>query len=468
MVDLRTRIDLAVRWLERTQKSDGQGGAGWGWVDDVPPNPQNTAEVVCAVHAVCSLGPRAGEMASPTGGVLPHTEEQPPTVRDVLPRADEVITLLRRRSVRHGTQPWEFDEPIDTAWRLRALLVLGVPHDDPDVERAARQLRATQNSESGGWGFSGATDPDTESITVTAAVLHALAAVTPTDEASAACVRSGVGFLVRAYREDAFEGPAMASTALIVSVLSLPECAALGGRRARRVVASGVRTLLGLLRGGGDRVEEETFARGPLLHSWRHLGLHLAVAAVATAEPKAVLDPVLRESLIELLDLQETAQAHVRTGGFRTSRHGPFASYATTIALEAMVATQRALLTHINPGEALDLFCRTDGRHHTDGRRIVGLGRHGVVLNSYAGSLFALLTGAAGATIMLMSIAFTTAQNKAGMRALLIWGMAVLAIGAYIALITRLPAVPSARIYAGVFTTLTAIAIPVITFMLSS
>lgn len=48
MAGIQARIDLAHRWFLNAQAST-EDAAGWGWVPDVPPNPQNTAEVVCAL-----------------------------------------------------------------------------------------------------------------------------------------------------------------------------------------------------------------------------------------------------------------------------------------------------------------------------------------------------------------------------------------------------------------------------------
>jgi hypothetical protein len=51
VADLDRIVGEAARWLSSSIGQDGHGRAGWGWVPDVPPNPQNTAEVVCRSRA---------------------------------------------------------------------------------------------------------------------------------------------------------------------------------------------------------------------------------------------------------------------------------------------------------------------------------------------------------------------------------------------------------------------------------
>lgn len=51
MVNLESRVDLAAEWLLANITHE-ESYSGWGWVADVPPNPQNTAEAVCALKAI--------------------------------------------------------------------------------------------------------------------------------------------------------------------------------------------------------------------------------------------------------------------------------------------------------------------------------------------------------------------------------------------------------------------------------
>ncbi|MFC4372631.1 hypothetical protein ACFO5K_00850 [Nocardia halotolerans] len=437
MSGLDQRIDLAVHWLTQNQKSDGLGGSGWGWVDDVPPNPQNTAEVVCALASV----------------------EQP------IPRADEVSVLLRRRTVQHGADSWEFDAPIDIAWRLRALLVMGAAPDDTDVAWCVTQLRDTQDTESGGWRMSGRVGP--VSITATAAAMQALAGVATTSDEIADSVLRGVSFLAVSVLNDDVRAQPMYAMASISSVLIRPEFVSVGGKRTRRALEQAVDRMLTGLGRDDDRVEEEAFRRGEMADTWRHLSLHLAVGAVVSVEPSAVFDPAMRRSLTELLGLQEMTPMHTRRGGFRTSPEGFVTSYATTLAIEAMARVRQALGGAVNPGRVFEIVCRTDGAHHSDARSVVG-GRHRrIVLNSHAGAAFFGVCAAAGLSIALLAVGMDDSLPKAGSRVLVVWGTFLIALGALVALITRFPSVSRTRVAAPVFAGFTAVVLPVVTFLLS-
>lgn len=122
--DLDLRISEAAQWLSSNIGEDGHGRAGWGWVPDVPPNPQNTAEVVCALTCI-------GEE---------------------VPRVDEVLALVRSDAVEHESRgDWAFQALIDVAWRLRGLRCLvEEPADDVDVIACARALLDAQDPEAGG------------------------------------------------------------------------------------------------------------------------------------------------------------------------------------------------------------------------------------------------------------------------------------------------------------------------------
>ncbi|MEU3011253.1 prenyltransferase/squalene oxidase repeat-containing protein [Nocardia asteroides] len=438
MSGLDERIQLAVAWLGRCQKSDGQGGAGWGWVDDVPPNPQNTAEVVCALSAV----------------------GQP------VPRADEVVVLLRRRSVQHGSGPWEFDAaPIDVAWRLRALLLAGVLPDDPDIALCVTQLRDSQDADSGGWRMSAGVGP--VSITATAAACQALAGLATDNDDIAGTVLRGVSFLAVSVLSEDVRAQPMYAMAFIASVLTRPEFVSVGGKRTKRSLEQAVERMMASLEHHEIRVEEEPFRRGAMADTWRHLSLHLAVGAVVGAEPAAVFEPTVRRSLTELLDLQEMTPIHIQRGGFRTSPGGPITSYATTLALEAMAAVRQALGGAVNPGRVFDVVCRTDGAHHSDARNLIGTSRSKIILNSHAGAAFFSVCAAAGLSIAVLAVSMADSLPKAGSRALVVWGTFVVAIGALVALITRYPSVSKARVAAPVFAGFTAVVLPVITFLLS-
>ncbi|WP_280498459.1 hypothetical protein [Nocardia farcinica] len=205
MSGLDERIDAAVEWLKRNQVGDGLGGAGWGWVPDVPPNPQNTAEVVCAFAA---LG------------------------RDI-PRPEAVSQLVRRAVVhRDEGHDWPFQAPIDLAWKLRALHCLGAGVTDPDAIACRQALIAEQDGPTGGWRMSSRAGPI--SITATATAVQALAGSARDDEDSAQAVLTAVGFLVSAVIDHDPRVEPLYACAYVAAVLSRAEIAALGGQRFER------------------------------------------------------------------------------------------------------------------------------------------------------------------------------------------------------------------------------------------
>ncbi|MFE6925287.1 hypothetical protein ACFVAV_30015 [Nocardia sp. NPDC057663] len=305
------------------------------------------------------------------------------------------------------------------------------------------------------------------SITATAAAMQALAGVATVSEEVADSVLRGVSFLAVSLLNEDVRAEPMYAMASISSVLTRPEFVSVGGKRTKRALEQAVdRMMIGLER-DEDRVEEEPFRRGAMADTWRHLSLHLAVGAVASAQPTAVFDPAMRRSLTELLDLQEMTPMHTRRGGFRTSPEGFVTSYATTLAVEAMARVRQALGGAVNPGRVFEIVCRTDGAHHSDARSVIGIRRRRVVLNSHAGAAFFAVCAAAGLSIALLAVGMADSLPKAGSCALVVWGTLVVAIGALVALITRFPAVSRTRVAAPVFAGFTAVVLPVITFLLS-
>ncbi|WP_280195972.1 hypothetical protein [Nocardia farcinica] len=438
MSGLDERIDAAVEWLKRNQVGDGLGGAGWGWVPDVPPNPQNTAEVVCAFAA---LG------------------------RDI-PRPEAVSQLVRRAVVhRDEGHDWPFQAPIDLAWKLRALHCLGAGVTDPDAIACRQALIAEQDGPTGGWRMSSRAGPI--SIAATATAVQALAGSARDDEDSAQAVLTAVGFLVSAVIDHDPRVEPLYACAYVAAVLSRAEIAALGGQRFERARKLARERLLDGLRREKARIEEEAFRRGEVSDTWRHLTLHLAVGTIIAIDTTTVFDPAVRQSLSDLLDLQETTELHAHRGGFRTSASGFVTSYATTQALEAMANVRTLLNESINPAKVFDMICRVDGVHHADAQRLLSARGRAFVMNSHAGAALLAVGGPAGLTIALLAVAFADQLGKAGSRALVVWGVLFIAVGTFAAISTRLPAVPNGRIAAAVFAAYTAVVLPVITFLLS-
>lgn len=220
MSNIEQRIGWAVDWLHRSQLGDRHGGAGWGWVSDVPPNPQNTAEAVVAL----------------TAAAWP------------VPRADEVRALVRRDVVDTDSGAWEFRSPIDLSWRLRALGCLGVAPTDPAVVGCLRELLSKRDPETRGWRLSGPVGP--VSLTATTAALHALAGLAAADETAAAALLQGSSLVVSLLLDDDPRTQPMYACAHAALLLSRPEIALVGGKRVDRVRALTVERMLDGLRRG--------------------------------------------------------------------------------------------------------------------------------------------------------------------------------------------------------------------------
>lgn len=438
MSGLDGRLDLAVQWLGRNQVVDGQGGAGWGWVSDVPPNPQNTAEVVCALA-------RAGRE---------------------IPRSAEVLTLVRRGTVtsQHRGE-WTFQSPVDVAWRLRALQCLGIAPTDSDVVDSIEALVAEQDSDTGGWRLSGRAGP--VSVTATAHAIRALTGPATAHEGAARALLRATTFLISLMLDGDPRTEPLYACAYVASIVSQPEVAAVGGKRVERARGRVLERLLAGLRQGHAPVEEEAFRRGEVADTWRHLSLHLAVGAAVAADPHTIFEPPVRQALTGLLDLQETGELHTNCGGFRTSAEGFVTSYATTQALEAMVAVRTAVNSGVSPARVFDLICGTDGVHHTDAQNLVSVRGRSVVMNSHAGALLFAVGGSAGLTIAILAVIFADDLKEIGSRALVVWGTLFVAVGTFSLVSTRFPATPNGRIAAAVFAAFTAVVLPVVTFLLS-
>ncbi|WP_067688164.1 hypothetical protein [Nocardia jejuensis] len=438
MSNLDERIDAAVAWMRQSQLSDGHGGAGWGWVSDVPPNPQNSAEVVCALSAASRLVPRAAEVANLVKRGAVHREE-------------------------HGE--WAFRAPIDLSWRMRAMHCLGVANSDP-IARACREtLLAEEDEDSGGWRLSGRVGP--VSVTATANAIHALSFSVTDEEAAAKAVLRGTRFLVDSMLDDDPRIHPMYASAYVATTLARPEIAAIGGKRVERARMLAVDRLLAGLREDGSRIEEEHFRRGAVADTWRHLTLHLSVGAALIAAPPAVFDPAVRKALSHLLDLQETEPLQAQHGGFRTSSEGFVTSYAGTQALEAMLAARTVVNESLNPARIFDMICRDEGAHHQDAQQVLSVRGHTVVMNSLSGAIALGLGAPAGLTISALAVGFADDLGKVGSRALVVWGMLFVAFGTLAGIATRYPDYSKRKIAALVFAGYTALVLPIVSFLLA-
>jgi hypothetical protein len=432
------RIGLAADWFGRNLVQHDDGYAGWGWSTDVPPNPQDTAEVVCALSRV----------------------NRP------VPEATAVLALVRRDAVSHSTRgEWEFHAPVDAAWRLRALRCFGVAAADADLVACRNALLAAQDADTGGWSL--ADGVAAVSVTATTAAIRALVELSASDDEAARAALRGTTFLVSAMlAEDPRVDPNYAA-AQIASLLAVPEIAGLGGTRVRRAHELATERVLSALDAGLGRLEEEQIRRGSVAQTWHHATLQLSVAALASSDDRWVFHPTFRRAFIELLDYQQLSPIHRDRGGFRTSREGFITSYATAQAVHALAQVRSQVGEWVNPARVFDMLCRREGVHHTDPQEVVPVGRAPMVMNSPAGAAFLAMGAASGSTIVTLALIFAGRSGEIASRALVSWGLTFVFLGIYGFAATRLNSIPKGKVGAVVFAAFTAIVFPVVAFLLA-
>jgi hypothetical protein len=457
MSNFTRRVDLAVEWFNSRVIPDGDGGAGWGWMPDVVPNPQNTAEVVC---------------------ILARLDR-------VIPREQEVVKLIRRRTVRHASgNDWDFGSCIDVAWRLHALRYLINDQQDPDILECAQLLVNTQDEATGGWRMAGSSGPI--SITATCAAVLALCGLkspansppvrdrrlrsleTPLDIPRTVDV--GLRMLITAVLGDDPRADPLYANAEVAHLLSQPEIEAFGGERNKRAKAKAAGRVLAALEDNRLDIEDEVFTRGPVADSWRHLPVYLALEATAEAAPHQICEPAFRRALIRMLDLQEVGDDLVNTvnfGGFRTSEEGFVTTYATAHGLGVLAALETWLDRRVNPGSVFNLLSRSTGEHHTDPRDIVTFGDRVVTMNSYAGELLLATELVAAATVISLAICFKEQLEHGGTGLLLLLSGSFLANGIFFFVSARFPGVSKGRLVSAVLSPFVAFAVSIVVYILS-
>ncbi|MET8779936.1 hypothetical protein ABZV58_33530 [Nocardia sp. NPDC004654] len=432
------RIALAADWFDRNLVRHDESYAGWGWSADVPPNPQDTAEVVCALKRV--------------GRPVPESES--------------VLALVRRDVVRHSNRgEWEFHAPVDAAWRLRALRCFEASAADGDVLACRNALLTAQDADTGGWAL--ADGVAAVSVTATTAAIRALVELATDDDEAARAALRGTSFLVSAVLGDDPRVAPNYASAQIAGLLALPEITGLGGARVERAHRLASERVLDCLEVGIGTLEEEQIRRGDVAQTWHHATLQLSVAALATAGERLVFHPTFRRAFVQLLDFQQLSPIHRDRGGFRTSREGFITSYATAQAIHALAQVRSEVGEWVNPATVFDLLCERKGMHHTDPQEVVPMGKRPMVMNSPAGAAFFAMGSAAGITIVTLALLFSKPLGEIASRALVAWGTLFVFLGIYGFAATRLISLPKGKVAAVVFAAFTAIVFPVVAFLLA-
>lgn len=426
------RMNTGLAWLTRRLVVLDDGLAGWGWVADVHPNPQDTAE---AAHAYLLL--------------------------DVpVPQRELVIRMIESEDpiVCRG-QRWEFDTSLDAAWRLRVLADLQRQTDatiDPSVlDRLVDSLYDRVGS--GGWPIVAGDDP---SIFATAMVLQALATADRLDQAPELVGAAWEAAIAAAVAPG--QHCPLASRAYAVACLADGDLKRLRTGRSERAMRTGASALLEVLQEAPAVIEEETFFRGSALDRWRHFILPLALNAVAKAQPAMVTTPHFRQNFSALCDLQQ--MDGVNRGGFAIGPMGLVTSYATVQAIAAIRAVDRAIESHSNPGEIVEMLFLREGRHHTDPQVIGGPPGQHVIANSRAAFAGAVVASLLAASAVLAMVAGDGSPNTRRV----VFGLDtyLLALAWYGYLAARFPKIPKARLASVLFAGVTAVLFPLLSLLI--
>lgn len=430
-ISIDRRIDLACRWLEEAESPAG----GWGWVADVSPNPQNTAEVVVAL--------------SHTGSSATELER----LLDALATWEVVWPDGRR---------WVFDTPIDQAWRLRGLCRLPKTRArDQHISRTLRDLRRKFTGR--GWSLAPTLG---ESSFATAVVLVAVGELSVRESVPALALHymAAWQWLLTDLGRPSNLDCAIAHTSWALLALSEPAFSQWRNSAYRRAVKVGLQRLLDAL-AGPIPVEEEQFSRGPIRDKWRHPNLAIVIQAVLRIEPSQLFNPAVRQHFGELMRHQRTG-TDGEEGAFALNEAGPATTYSTTHGIQTMVMVKQAF-AQASPGDVLELFCRIDGRHHTDAQQIAPtFGGNAIIMNSTAGLAVGTLfttTISIFTTFMLGGIALTDISRKVLACTLVYF----LAIGWYGYLAARLPRTPNRNIALSIYGAVTAVALPIVTYLVT-
>jgi hypothetical protein len=420
---------VACEWLERCESSSG----GWGWVSDVIPNPQNTAEIIVAL---C----RAGRSAN---GFARHIE-----------------LLSSTRLVWPDGRIWSFDTPLDWAWRLRGIALLpGGPGSSRDRQlgRCLRELRRQFTGR--GWRLS----PNApESAFATSLALISISEAAP---ATADRFRASWRWLLTELRQPSNPECPVAHTSWALLAVTEPVFAPWRDAAYRRAVRAGVRRLLDLTHETVP-TEEEAFTRSQIRDIWRHPNMAVVLQAVLRVDPRQLFDPGVRRLFWHLIENQRYDAEDKEFGAFALNSGGPVTTYSTSHGLETMVAVRTAL-GEASPADVLEKLCQIDGRHHSDAQEILRVpNRYPILLNSTAGLAFGILLTIPTASFLAVVLSGASIGDLG--RKVIACGLAcLLAIGWYGYLAARWPNTPNRNVALGIYGVITAVILPIVTYLVT-
>lgn len=320
----------AATWLKRVYS---ESPPGWGWVQHIPPNAQNTAEVLLALLS------------------LPE--------RDPSPEFPDVV----RSCVEHNLVNCNRSATRNLAWATRALIEVRRQNAyeaadtlDGSIGSGLDALRQLQNPD-GGWPEV-ADEPS--QVTWTALTLMLLGGELPEDSVAAAtdylegAQRSDGGWPLWTMSPDEVEARFKDHPRMIASassqVNSNAACTAYAvlalGRRSRnyRAQKRGVAWLIAHIDEHGRLpLFQQVSVIESEVSTFRHFSTCWALQAILAVDPQFVFNDRVASLVMYLLGLRDQA-----TGGWRASEDSDPYTWATCNAIYAMRSVLQAL-QRVNP-----------------------------------------------------------------------------------------------------------------------
>ena len=395
---------------------------------DVAANPQNTAEVACALVA-------AG--------------------LDVQSLQDCIELISAEYVTLPDGHRWQMKTPLDAAWRLRGLASL-LPSGHSSIQMAVDGL--AELCREGLWSLDGASG-SSPSVFATAVAVEALGAARKTAPVETTKALSFLkDYLAReGWRDDSCP---LSHTAWAILALIRAEHGTGLPKRLDGPLRKGIEMLFKEV-GRGPEVEEEDVLRGGRADTWRHNTSNLVLTALLAAQPEAALAPAMRLATRSALNCQDM-RGH-NAGAFRTGAGGIFTTYATAQGIELLLAYKRAV-REVCPADAVEALLRPDGGHHTDPQSIfVPLGHVRFMANSSAMFVWAATSTLSTGALMGMLIYGGTLiplLRKVGV----VFSLYALAFGWYGYICARFPRLSNWKIATVLYGLMTALWIPLVMY----
>lgn len=373
--DVNEYMDLALRWLVKVYD---QEKCGWGWIQHIPANEQNTSEVVVAL--------------------LNHGRNKYEFLELVRECAREQLLVAKAQV----TQDW--------VWVTKALLELrrfGVFESDSEekklldlaIGQGLAKIQELWDSRNGGWPDSAGAPSQ---ITWTGVVLYFLHEYLPVRQVNAA-----KKFLARAQNADGGWGlwkmsveeveemfadhPRLISRAA-AQINSNAGCTALAVLALERVehapgqVRKGVKWLLeNTMENGGWPVFHQVGVRGSAVYTWRHFSTAWAIRALLAVDSRLIFDPEVVSSVMYLIRLRDFA-----TNGWRTSEDADPFTWATCNALDALADALACL--NKKPAELFQVIAEWHHERHLVNIVTLKLLGSNMIFNKSASLAFAFIT----------------------------------------------------------------------------